>query len=263
MPAAKDYAAADVPTPSSERRPGLGGFDDVLLGAAGVMTESPSPTLPPAPFAPGSVSIRLYPHNELPAGAIVGELCAQACLALRQRLRRRHDQRAPRRLRRVHGAAPADGLLPSSGERATGWAAAAPLLLPLRSTALVAEEVAWLPRPGLSGAGVVVGAAAGALPLDFAAAGVDQADAVGRFKAELPRLVAMLRGEDLGELDGDPALRACRRGTGARAQRGRVGGRRAAGGGLAGILDGRHVGAGATRPVLTWASTSRGTGSRS
>jgi hypothetical protein len=53
--------------------------------------------------------------------------------------------------------------------------------------------------------------AAGALPLDYEAAGVDQAASVGRFKAELPRLVAMLRGEDLGPVDGDPALQACRR----------------------------------------------------
>ena len=53
--------------------------------------------------------------------------------------------------------------------------------------------------------------AAGALPLDFEVAGVSQADAVDTFKAELPRLVAMLRGEELGELDGDPALLACRR----------------------------------------------------
>jgi alkanesulfonate monooxygenase SsuD/methylene tetrahydromethanopterin reductase-like flavin-dependent oxidoreductase (luciferase family) len=93
-------------------------------------------------------------------------------------------------------------------ERATGWAAAAPLLLPLRSTALVAEEVAWLQARHRGRVGL--GVAAGALPLDFAAAGVDQAEAVDRFKAELPRLVAMLRGEDLGELGGDPALRACR-----------------------------------------------------
>ena len=59
-------------------------------------------------------------------------------------------------------------------EHATGWAAAAPLLLPLRSTALVAEEVAWLQarHPGRVGLGV----AAGALPLDFEAAGVNQAD---------------------------------------------------------------------------------------
>ncbi len=159
------------------------------------------------PFGAGSVSIRLYPHNELPADAIVRELCAQASLAL------------------GHGF---DGVMTSEHhggfagymaqplqmtsfileENAAGWAAAAPLLLPLRSTALVAEEVAWLQAryPGRVGLGV----AAGALPSDFEAAGVNQADAIDLFKSELPRLAAMLRGEDLGRLDGDPALAACR-----------------------------------------------------
>ena len=160
-----------------------------------------------APFAPGSVSVRLYPHNELGASAIVAELCLQARLAL---------------------AAGFDGVMTSehhggfAGYMAqplqmasfvlddfpTGWAAAAPLLLPLRATALVAEEVAWLRarHPGRVGLGV----AAGALPLDFDAAGVDQSAATDRFKAELPRLVSMLRGEHLGALAGDPALGACR-----------------------------------------------------
>ena len=36
-----------------------------------------------APFAPGSVSLRLYPHNDLPsASAIVDELRTQAVLAV-------------------------------------------------------------------------------------------------------------------------------------------------------------------------------------
>jgi len=92
-------------------------------------------------------------------------------------------------------------------EHATGWAAAAPLLLTLRPTALVAEEVAWLHArfPGRVGLGVALGA----LPLDFAIAGAQQAEAVAIFKSELPRLVAMLRGEELGDLQEDPALRAC------------------------------------------------------
>jgi len=159
------------------------------------------------PFEAGSVSIRLYPHNELRSEAVVGELCAQARLALQ------------------HGF---DGVMTSEHhggfagylaqplqmasfvleESTAGWAAAAPLLLPLRSTALVAEEVAWLQarHPGRVGVGV----AAGALPLDFEVAGVSQPDAVKSFKAELPRLAAMLRGEDLGQLEGDPALLACR-----------------------------------------------------
>jgi alkanesulfonate monooxygenase SsuD/methylene tetrahydromethanopterin reductase-like flavin-dependent oxidoreductase (luciferase family) len=161
-----------------------------------------------APFARGSVSIRLYPHNELEAATIVGELCAQAELALR------------------HGF---DGVMTSEHHggfagylsqplqmatfvleaSSTGWAAASPLLLPLRATALVAEEVAWLSarHPGRVGLGV----AAGALPLDFDVIDVDRAEAVRIFKAELPRLVAMLHGEDLGDLAGDRALENCRR----------------------------------------------------
>jgi alkanesulfonate monooxygenase SsuD/methylene tetrahydromethanopterin reductase-like flavin-dependent oxidoreductase (luciferase family) len=160
-----------------------------------------------APFAPGSVSIRLYPHNELPAEAIVSELCAQAGLALANGFdgvmtSEHHGGFAG------YMAQPLQMASFILEEQATGWVAAAPLLLPLRSTALVAEEVAWLRarHPGRVGLGV----AAGALPLDFEATDVPQADAVDRFKAELPRLVAMLRGEQLGQLEGDPALVACR-----------------------------------------------------
>src|SRR6202035_4535858 len=40
-----------------------------------------SSSMPSRPFGPGSLSIRLYPHNELPADAIVREVCAQARLA--------------------------------------------------------------------------------------------------------------------------------------------------------------------------------------
>ena len=45
-------------------------------------TKSSSSSPSSGPFGAGSVSIRLYPHNELPADAIVRELCAQAALAL-------------------------------------------------------------------------------------------------------------------------------------------------------------------------------------
>jgi alkanesulfonate monooxygenase SsuD/methylene tetrahydromethanopterin reductase-like flavin-dependent oxidoreductase (luciferase family) len=166
-----------------------------------------APLLSP-PFGRGSISLRLYPHNELPADVIVRELCTQAGLALNNGF---------------------DGIMTSehhggfAGYMAqplqiasfvleaheAGWAAAAPLLLPLRSTALVAEEVAWLQarHPGRVGIGV----AAGALPLDFEVAGVSQRESVEHFKTELPRLVRMLRGKELGGLDGDPALLACAR----------------------------------------------------
>jgi alkanesulfonate monooxygenase SsuD/methylene tetrahydromethanopterin reductase-like flavin-dependent oxidoreductase (luciferase family) len=170
-------------------------------------SEDQSHKLTTLPFARGSVSIRLYPHNELQPEDIASELCEQSRLALR------------------HGF---DGVMTSEHhggfagymaqplqmatfvleENRSGWAAAAPLLLPLRATALVAEEIAWLNarHPGRVGLGV----AAGALPLDFEVARVERKEALRRFKEELPRIVSMLRGEELGDLAGDPALGACR-----------------------------------------------------
>ena len=160
------------------------------------------------PFTRGSISFRLYPHNELPAGEVVAELCGQAGLALTAGfdgvMTSEH-----------HGGFA--GYLPNPLQMAAfildeyphGWAAACPLLLPLRPTALVAEEVAWLGarHPGRVGLGV----AAGALPLDFEAMGVPVDSAPGLFMSELPRIVDMLRGRDLRQLGGDPALRACAR----------------------------------------------------
>jgi alkanesulfonate monooxygenase SsuD/methylene tetrahydromethanopterin reductase-like flavin-dependent oxidoreductase (luciferase family) len=169
--------------------------------------EIESRRLPHAPFAPGSISLRLYPHNELGAEAIVRELCTQAGLAL--------DSGFDGIMTSEHHggfagymAQPLQMASFVLEEHAAGWAAAAPLLLPLRATALVAEEVAWLRarHPGRVGLGV----AAGALPVDFEVAGVRQSESVDRFKSELPRLVAMLRGEELGDLEGDPALLSCR-----------------------------------------------------
>jgi alkanesulfonate monooxygenase SsuD/methylene tetrahydromethanopterin reductase-like flavin-dependent oxidoreductase (luciferase family) len=158
------------------------------------------------PFTRGSVSIRLYPHNELPARDVVTELCAQAALALRSGFdgvmtSEHHGGFAG------YMANPLQMATFVLEENPAGWAAACPLLLPLRPTAAVAEEVAWLSarHPGRVGLGV----AAGALPLDFEAMGVSMSDSVGVFKTELPRLVDMLRGEDLRQLGGDPALRAC------------------------------------------------------
>ena len=170
--------------------------------------DSPPPATSLAPFEPGSVSLRIYPHNDLPAHAIVTELCAQASLAL--------DAGFDGVMTSEHHGGFA-GYLAQPLQMASfvleahssGWAAAAPLLLPLRSTALVAEEVAWLQARHRGRVGL--GVAAGALPLDFEAAGVSQAQSIDRFKSELPRLVAMLHGEDLGELEEDPALLACRK----------------------------------------------------
>ncbi len=160
----------------------------------------------PAPFVRGSISLRLYPHNDLPASDVVAELCAQAALASASGfdgvMTSEH-----------HGGFP--GYLPNPlqaaafllEESSLGWVAACPLLLPLRPTAQVAEEVAWLAarHPGRVGLGV----AAGALPLDFEVMGLSADSAVDVFRSELPRLVDMLRGRDLRQLEGDPALRAC------------------------------------------------------
>ena len=157
-------------------------------------------------FGRGSVSLRLYPHNELGASAILDELCDQAAIGLSAGfdgiMTSEH-----------HGGFA--GYLPNPlqvasfvlGGTTGGWVAACPLLLPLRPVAQVAEEVAWLAarHPGRVGLGV----AAGALPLDFEAMDVDPAEAVPRFTAALPRIVAMLQGRDLGPLADDPALRAC------------------------------------------------------
>jgi alkanesulfonate monooxygenase SsuD/methylene tetrahydromethanopterin reductase-like flavin-dependent oxidoreductase (luciferase family) len=159
------------------------------------------------PFEPGSISLRLYPHDGLGASEVVRELCAQATLGLSGGfdgiMTSEH-----------HGGV--GGYLPNPLQLAgfvledsdAGWAAPCPLLLPLRPTALVAEEVAWLDarHPGRVGLGV----ASGAMARDFTAMGLDVSQAAARFKAELPRVVAMLRGEELAELDGDRALVRCK-----------------------------------------------------
>src|SRR6187200_853613 len=158
------------------------------------------------PFAPGSVSLRLYPHGDLPATRIIDVLREQAAASAASGfdgvMTSEH-----------HGGFA--GYLPNPLQvtnwlverMPTGWAAPCPLLLPLRPVAAVAEEVAWLHalHPGRVGIGV----ASGALPLDFEVMEVPLAEAVDRFKRDLPRLAAMLRGEDLGQLSGDPALAAC------------------------------------------------------
>lgn len=160
-----------------------------------------------APFERGSISIRLYPHNELAAPDIVTELCAQAGLAL--------DGGFDGVMTSEHHGG-VGGYLPNPLQMASfvltlsdrGWAAPCPLLLPLRPTALVAEEIAWLDAryPGRVGLGV----GSGAMALDFTVMGLDVADAATMFKAELPRVVAMLRGEELDGLEKDRALERCR-----------------------------------------------------
>ena len=165
-----------------------------------------TPTGSPVPLAPGSISLRLYPHNELGATEIAEELCAQAALAATSGfdgvMTSEH-----------HGGF--SGYLPNPQQAAgwcldamdAGWAAACPLLLPLRPAALVAEEAAWLAAryPGRVGLGV----AAGALPLDFELFDTDQEDLSRRFAEALERLAAWLGGRADDDLVGDSAIALC------------------------------------------------------
>jgi alkanesulfonate monooxygenase SsuD/methylene tetrahydromethanopterin reductase-like flavin-dependent oxidoreductase (luciferase family) len=158
---------------------------------------------------PGSISLRLYPHNGLDdATAVVDELIDQAVLAAEVGfdgvMTSEH-----------HGGF--GGYSPNPLQLAgwmldampAGWCAPCPMLLPLRPVALVAEEVAWLAArfPGR----VAVGVAPGALRDDFEIMDVPFDELMDRFRAGLPRLAALLRGDDLGLLTGDRALEACRR----------------------------------------------------
>jgi alkanesulfonate monooxygenase SsuD/methylene tetrahydromethanopterin reductase-like flavin-dependent oxidoreductase (luciferase family) len=158
------------------------------------------------PLAPGSVSLRLYPHDDLPAASIIEELRLQATIAA--------DAGFDGVMTSEHHGGFA-GYLPNPLQSAgwcleampDGWAAPCPLLLPLRPSALVAEEVAWLAArfPGRAGVGV----AAGALPIDFEIMGVPMDDLTARFTAGLEALVRILDGSDPGALADDPAIKVC------------------------------------------------------
>ena len=160
-----------------------------------------------APFAPGSVSLRCYPHLDLPAPQIVDELRLQAALAAE------HGFDGVMTSEHHGGFA---GYLPNPLQTAgfaldameTGWAAPCPLLLPLRPAALVIEETAWLAarHPGRVGLGV----AAGALPVDFEIMDTTMDDLTPRYAAALELVARVLGGGDAGALAGDPAIARCR-----------------------------------------------------
>jgi alkanesulfonate monooxygenase SsuD/methylene tetrahydromethanopterin reductase-like flavin-dependent oxidoreductase (luciferase family) len=152
------------------------------------------------------VSLRLYPHAGLAPSKVVDELVSQAALAAR------HGFDGVMTSEHHNGFS---GYLPNPLQLASwcldamphGWGAACPVLLPLRPTALVAEEVAWLAQrfPGRVGVGV----AAGALPGDFAVMGLTMDGLTERFREALETLTGMLSGSDPGQLAGDAAIAAC------------------------------------------------------
>ncbi|MCU1375305.1 MAG: luciferase-like protein, partial [Actinomycetia bacterium] len=160
-----------------------------------------------APLAPGSISLRLYPHLDRPAPEIVEELRAQARLAA--------EHGFDGVMVSEHHAG-FYGYLPNPQQAvgwcleamATGWAAASPVLLPLRVPTIVAEEAAWLNArfPGRVGLGV----AAGGLPVDFELLDMPMDELATRFTAGMERVTALLRGDDGGDgMVGDPAIAAC------------------------------------------------------
>ena len=161
---------------------------------------------PSPPLSRGSISLRLYPHVELSAVQTVRELRAQAVLGVQSGfdgvMTSEH-----------HGGFA--GYMPNPLQAAgwlleampSGWAAACPLLLPLRPAALVAEEVAWLAArfPGRVGLGL----AAGSLQTDFDIMGLIMDDLTGRFAHGMAAVAGALSGTDPGLLGGDPAIARC------------------------------------------------------
>jgi alkanesulfonate monooxygenase SsuD/methylene tetrahydromethanopterin reductase-like flavin-dependent oxidoreductase (luciferase family) len=158
-------------------------------------------------FAPGSVSFRSYPHDELDAPGIVEELRAQAQIAVAHGfdgvMTSEH-----------HGVFA--GYLPNPLQLAgflldampAGWAAPCPLLLPLRPAALVAEEIAWLAARFAGRVGL--GVAAGALPVHFALMDTTMDDLTARFAGALELVTRALRGDAGDALGADAAIARCR-----------------------------------------------------
>ncbi len=157
-------------------------------------------------FAPGSIALRIYPHQELSAPQMVAEMRAQARLAV--------DHSFDGIMLAEHHGGFA-GYLPNPLQVAgwlleampAGWAAPCPMILPLRPAMLVAEEVAWLAArfPGRVG----VGLSAGALPADFELLDVPTADLTPRFAAGLASLALALQGGADGAIAKDSAIAHC------------------------------------------------------
>jgi len=164
---------------------------------------SAAPSTPPSrPFAPGSISLRVYPAD-LPPDAVVADMRTQARLAEEGGfdgcMTSEH-----------HGGFP--NYLPNPLLAATWlldatvriWAAPCPLVLPLRPVSQVAEDLAWTHHrfPGRVGVGVC----AGALPVDFEMAGVPFDEMFPRYRAALAELAAVLAGRAEGPLAHEPGV---------------------------------------------------------
>ena len=173
---------------------------DGNLATLGVVTD------PQKPFQRGSVAVLVSPHD-LPVTQVVEEMLNDARLVDREGfdgflISEHHAGLAgyiPNPLQFVGWAL---------GETGRAWGAPCPLLLPLRTTGIVAEEAAWLAVrfPSRVGIGVAVGAA----PADFEVAGVQFEDRSPLYRAALGELVRSLNGAASGALANDAAVQRCR-----------------------------------------------------
>ena len=159
-----------------------------------------------APFAPGSVSLRLYPHQLDQPTAVLDELQHQAALAIRSgfdgvMLSERHGGAWGQIPNPLQAAGWLLGAMPE------GWVAPCPLLLPLRRTPIAAEEIAWLDARFAGRVGVGFGS--GGNEADFRVVGVPFEERNERFDRSLRDIVAMLRGND--DAQTDPAIVRARR----------------------------------------------------
>ena len=158
-----------------------------------------------APFAAGSVAIKLHLHDELDAAGRVCELLRQAELA--------EELGFDGVVLSEHHAGVLPGYLPvptsavgwilAGTERL--WAAPCPTLLLLRNAVLVVEELAWLAAafPGRVGAAF----AAGSPGLEFRLIGAESDDLATQFENQLGSVVAMMRAPNAYEgLRDDAAL---------------------------------------------------------
>ena len=161
----------------------------------------------PSPFAPGSVSLRIYMHDGLSAPEVV-------------RLERAQARRAAEvgfdgvMAAEHHGGFP--GYIPNPIQVAgwmleampQGWVAPAPVLLPLRPWALIAEEIAWLNArfPGRIG----LGTGAGSLEADFDIMELRKEGHIEKYHDALAKIAAALRGRAEGQFGKDQAILNCR-----------------------------------------------------
>lgn len=159
-------------------------------------------------FGAGTISLRMYPQQTKDASSAVLGVINEACSALEAGF---DGVMFPEHHAMVRPRPYLPNPLQMAGivlERCgLGWAAACPLILPLRSEVLVAEEVAWLAalHPGRVGLGV----AAGYMEADFAVTGGDFDGRVRRFVDQLAVLARIMRGDTGSDpLGADPAIAA-------------------------------------------------------